>query len=397
MDAQMLRAIQDRFEHADALNASQFQFINLDRVQQEAGDRWDTLKERVFDVSEHFIQKRLNAYDVLIRCADGFLVLFAGSDQAANERLTKRISAELNAFYVGEEALKPFKLRSKTQSVTPETLRGFIASEDGYHEDADDGSSANTVTDLEIIDTQAEVVYWPLWDVAKGAVTTNVCLAKRGDDFAEYGHAMLSDRKDPDLDSRLDIEVAKQSAPAIQALLDEGRAAIFALSVNYSTIANSARRIAYLKAVEAIPERLRRYIVFKIDQTPPDAAPGTIQESFRIMRKFGSGLICDMALSDMDFGRFEGAGVDVFGVQCPSHSRGYEFSHKQQIQLSRFVHGAEALGARAMQDDVCSMRAFMTALDLGVRIFTGPIVAGERDKPVGAYPKSIDQIMTGAA
>jgi hypothetical protein len=110
----------------DAVEIGHFQWVNLDMVRAEAGDKWETLKEKVYSASSHFIEKRLSERDVLLRCKGGFILVFAkGSDEEAKER-TEQISQQLNLFFLGDRILKQFEISARSESIPVGDLADFM-------------------------------------------------------------------------------------------------------------------------------------------------------------------------------------------------------------------------------------------------------------------------------
>ncbi|MEC9250950.1 MAG: hypothetical protein VX501_09895, partial [Pseudomonadota bacterium] len=85
-----------------AVEMGQFQFVNLDEIRSQAGDEWPEIRDKTYEVSGHFIEKRLADDDVLIRCQGGFLIMFSQMGGVEAEAHVEEINDELNEFFLGE-------------------------------------------------------------------------------------------------------------------------------------------------------------------------------------------------------------------------------------------------------------------------------------------------------
>ena len=115
--AEILESIRDQLRGSKNVALGQFQIINLDLIKTVAGDRWDVLKQKIFDVSEAFIAQRLHASDALFRCDEGFLVVFATERADVAEAQAAWISHDLNRFYVGDEVFRKLKVTSRARAM----------------------------------------------------------------------------------------------------------------------------------------------------------------------------------------------------------------------------------------------------------------------------------------
>ena len=126
--SQLFKTLRERLRQADRFDLGQFQIINLDLIKARAGDRWSQMRNRVFEVSEHFIGQRLRADDVLVRCEEGFLIVFGSGCAEGAQTRTQAISDALNAFYLGDEFFKRLNIRSSAVRLDPGALVEFLQS-----------------------------------------------------------------------------------------------------------------------------------------------------------------------------------------------------------------------------------------------------------------------------
>ncbi len=85
----------------DPLETTQIEFINLGPLRDRYGARWPKVRERIFDVCQTFIERRIGRGDMVMRAATGFMVL-PGPDRTETASVfTARIQSELQAFFLG--------------------------------------------------------------------------------------------------------------------------------------------------------------------------------------------------------------------------------------------------------------------------------------------------------
>tara|TARA_R110000868_G_scaffold369683_1_gene633107 strand:+ start:10600 stop:12195 length:1596 start_codon:yes stop_codon:yes gene_type:complete len=105
---------------------NEFQFLNLEMVKAETGDRWIDVRKKIYGVAAHFVEKRMQADDVVVRCRGGFILIFAHlSGEDARARL-EVISRELNLFFLGDRILKNLEISSTARNVDAAEFAQFI-------------------------------------------------------------------------------------------------------------------------------------------------------------------------------------------------------------------------------------------------------------------------------
>jgi len=140
MSPETLKRLKAALAGRDAVDIGHFQWVNLDMVRAEAGEKWDLLKDKVYTASAHFIEKRLSPDDVMVRCQGGFIIVYAGCDDAAARERTELISQQLNLFFLGDRILQQFEISARSESVPVNDIADFMSraqkAGDSAHADA---------------------------------------------------------------------------------------------------------------------------------------------------------------------------------------------------------------------------------------------------------------------
>jgi len=118
MDQSLESKLKKALAGRDAADMGQFEFLNLDMVRAEAGDKWIEVRKKIYSVSAYFVEKRLHADDVVMRCRGGFILIFAHLNGAQARDRVGATSAELNRFFLGDQILKDLEVRAEAKSVS---------------------------------------------------------------------------------------------------------------------------------------------------------------------------------------------------------------------------------------------------------------------------------------
>lgn len=123
--------IQNRLRNAltgrQTVEMGQFQWLDLDMVRREAGEDWERLHRKIYNVSAQFIERRLDEGDVLLRAKGGFMLIFGqreGEDAAAK---VEEIALALNVFFLGDRILRSVKIEAEARSLSPEEFLQIVA------------------------------------------------------------------------------------------------------------------------------------------------------------------------------------------------------------------------------------------------------------------------------
>ena len=127
MDLETMKRLKTALAGRAAVDIGHFQWINLDMVKAEAGEQWDTLRKKIYTAAGHFIEKRLNENDVLVRCQGGFILVYADITGEDAKARTEALSQELNLFFLGDRILKRLEVSSKSQTVSMAELADMVA------------------------------------------------------------------------------------------------------------------------------------------------------------------------------------------------------------------------------------------------------------------------------
>tara|TARA_R110002073_G_scaffold68208_5_gene169513 strand:+ start:11311 stop:12564 length:1254 start_codon:yes stop_codon:yes gene_type:complete len=372
------------------MDIGQLQLINLDLVRLGAGDRWDKLRTKIFDVSIHFIEKRIGANDVLIRCEEGFLLLFGEDDAQANEARTREISEALNLFFLGDEILKQLQIKSLARRMDLDNLASLMSAEgitpkdkvetrtrSTAEDDTDPVGEVRTVGGYDF-GRDSEPVFLPIWDSRRQAITTQFCTLKTleyATGETVFGRDFLRGHDDPRDHLAYDLTVCEAASNAMRAAEARGRRVATCIQTHVKTLTSRDTRVAYFEALADIPEAMREYLFVRVDGILPGTPVSTLQEVFQSLRPYCGQRVAKLSFGETDLSRFRGLGIFMFGWNCPPLPADYRLTGNQQARLTQFAKSAAQLGASVYLSRPPSGAVIDQAIESRVRFLAGPRVA----------------------
>ena len=420
-----------------SVDMGQFQFLNLDKVREGAGADWERLREKVYEVSSHFIEKRLDPGDVVIRCQGGYLIIFEARDPDASEVAVREIAEELEHFFLGDRELSLLKVLGEARSVPTEELLEIVARTqdeapspakprksgearpDGdpappWKRDKRAASDDKAITDWkdaprpearpgyahrpEAVYKESnavwdDIVFKPCWDSRRSALLHNICVARRVvKGFAYYGRDTLMGSDDRVLHRKLDESVARAAQRGFQKSWSQGWACAIIVPVHYDTVATLSQRMKYFNILQSVPEAMRRYFFLRVDGVPKGAPLGQMQEIFRSMKPFGAYVLAHLDFGTADLKRFEGCGVGIFGTEVPNRMNEDGPEDHQVLALNDWVASARLLKAETYLTQTATLDVLEAGLSVGVRYFSGPAILPETPLPEPVRPLDLSEI-----
>ncbi|WP_203290937.1 hypothetical protein [Maricaulis parjimensis] len=420
-----------------SVDMGQFQFLNLDKVREGAGGDWERLREKVYDVSNHFIEKRLDAGDVVIRCQGGYLIIFETMDAEAAALAVSEIAEELEHFFLGDRELSLLKVLGEARSVPTEELLEIVARTQAevpaaakkpktvkpsadtepappWKREKRAASDDKAITDWkdaprpdpkpeyahrpEAVYKESnavwdDIVFKPCWDSRRSALLHNICVARRVvKGFAYYGRDTLMGSDDRVLHRKLDESVARAAQRGFQKAYSQGWACAIIVPVHYDTIATLSQRMKYFNILQSVPEAMRRYFFLRVDGVPKGAPLGQMQEIFRSMKPFGAYVLAHLDFGAADLKRFEGCGVGIFSAEVPARMNEDGPADSQVIALSEWVASAQSHKAETYLTQTSTLDVLEAGLSVGVRYFSGEVILPETPLPEPARPLTLSEI-----
>lgn len=380
----------------------QFQFINLETVKEEARDQWPRLKNKIFDVSRFFIEKRVAHDDVIIRCQDGFLVVFANLDAEAAHEKCDRITREMNAFFVGEQELAALEVRAASRSMDETQFQTLIRSENEAEtlthrplpvpEEAAPASAPprrrrNPFGDWKSGPGWNRIVFRALWDARAEAITGAYCLPARWCEergLLAEGYRALHDGDDAEQAAKVDDAVLEHGLKRFAETATAGQPFLLTLPIHFPAFEKRERRIALTKRLSQVPAELRRYLFFSLERIPAGAPTSHVYEAVHVLRPFGSGVFLGSNSPEFAWEQYGDCAARRFSLDL--HALG-PASPRRLEGLRHFFLTAKRARAETQLLGVNSAIDLQEGLAMGGRFFSGDLIAPASENPPS--PRSV--------
>lgn len=204
------------------LDVAQFQFVGIADIRRRYDPRWPAKRVRVNQIASHFISRRIAPDDVLIAGTDGYLLVSGSLTGGAADHAARRLSAELNAYFLGEPDFDDIQIGSQHHAMSiddfAETFGAMLAA-------AGRMPAATNAPD------PFSMGFTPLWNARSGALSAVFATpveratgAPLDWDLSTHRHAEMGERK------------LEASEVAMRSLWTSGGRAVVGVAVHVSTL-----------------------------------------------------------------------------------------------------------------------------------------------------------------
>lgn len=412
-----LRALVRQNSEAQQPLAGRVNFIGLSKIREKLGDRWAHLAERADDITRKAIERRLTNADVYTRYKElHYLIIFAQLSREQAQLKCALIAEEITKRLLGED-IAPELLEVKTM-VSP--IGGDIAFEDvpsietlaNQINGADDEQSAakppagSTTTDEEDAWWQTgntdgadplagvQLVYRPMWDVKRNAVTTYVCVPALPGPAGRLrvGESEIPRLHEPAIAHRLDVMVQRRVITDLRKLVAAGQRYLLCLPVHFETLASAQRRAEFAELCQrGIPPQGSKFLVFEITNVPAGVPASRLLDLSITLRKFSRGMLMRTTVDQTALRPAGESGVAGVGFENVAHGA----SESRQIQdMERFAAAAKKVGLVAYVHGLQSTSLATAAIGAGFDFVDGDVVKSVVDQPRAAFSFDMSDLFT---
>ncbi|WP_323760931.1 hypothetical protein [Maricaulis sp.] len=441
MSPEMRQKLKKALAGRTSVDMGQFQFLNLERVRARAGEDWPKLREKVYETSTQFIERRIKPDDVMLRVQGGFLIIFKAADVEAADEIVDAISGELNTFFLGQPELAEVRAEGEARDVPTHELLDIVARSQPHEPEPDPKKPAKVapvrggeqappwqtapVKERDDDDRTRwvegprpeprgrpsivagaspassgprpswdDIVFKPCWDSRKAVISHSLCVARKViDGFAYYGRETLSGSADRDQHRQLDRAIALAAQRGFQRARAAKRAGMIVVPVHYDSLSSVSRRMAYFKVLQPIPEPARKFFLLRVDGIPDGAPMAQMQEVFRSMKHFGAYVLAHHAFGSQRLDRFESCGIGVLSAETPARLNDGGVSEKDLLACVDWVTAGRSLTADTWLTQIGNPALVEAAMSAGVRYFSGPVIGQESDQPIPARRLGLADIL----
>ncbi len=377
MDKLKLKNIIAKNTASGCICLQSFHFINFDLVEHATGESWESLRKKVFDTTQNFLEKRLSQEDLIIKLQDGFLVVFAHINKEGGHVFGEQLSDEINRFFIGNEAFQNLQVQSKSSNVKVGELDQKIAD---IKKEANATHKENTQTShfkapywqTEIID-KLNYIYRPIWDSGNEVISSNSCIPQLNKNGASYyGREVMSGDKSLTLLRNIDLLMLRHSQKIAANIALKKKHCVITVTVSYKTLSDRTSRVKYFDQLASIPKQMRKFFFVCVDQIPSGAPQGKLIEIFRPLNTLCGATLVHNLPSSIHFDSFLACGVTIFGFSMQefvNQERGITADSLDKISF--YCSNVQKLKAVAYVTDVNNLDFIQPFMDCGVRFFCG--------------------------
>ncbi len=285
------------------LDVAQFQFIGIADVRKRYGVRWAEKRDRVSEVASDFISRRIASDDVLIAGADGFLLVFGSCKGAAADQAARRISSELNAFFLGEPDLNDIQIGAQHHSMSIDDFAAAFGAMLANMQKADAAQPQR--------DTLA-IGYTPLWNARGGALSAFFVTPLDAATGAplDWGPASI---RHADMDERK----LKASEIAMRALWTDGGRAIVGVALHVATLNSQQGMARIVQTMAGFDRRTARYRLLRVSCIEPGYPRIYLEDIMRTMRPHAPNIALGLSLQENDLSSILKLAPTAIGFTIP--------------------------------------------------------------------------------
>lgn len=363
------------------LDIAQFQFVGFDEIARAYGERWNIQRDRVKEIAHAFIKRRLGEHDMLVRAADGFVIIYGENTGEVAREHAEDVKSGLNTFYLGEGATQPPVQVSVNHARLPvQELLQTIG----------DVEFVTATKKLSVDDQLAgmRLKYLPAWDARQEAVGkyyATPVLRDTGERVPGYQYDIDCDREHDY--AVIDEMVLNQSEIALRNMVRDGKQSLLGVSLHYSSLRKSATRIRLCNIMGKFNRDLSRYRVVHIAGAPPGCPSIYLQEIYTALKQRVPRVAFNLAWNESDLRTVLGLSPFSVGFTLSPWALGENATVSQHELCARTkvaVEASHAAKARFFFDGHVDATMVSRLREAGVDVISSPAVWPLVDAPEGA-------------
>lgn len=372
-------------------SAGAVQLIGLGTLRSRLGNRWDSVKERIYDQTERLFDRYLPPSDVWLRADEAnYLVVFATLDRQAAELICGRIVSELHRLMLGNSDTHQITVRSivteldgniAVESTRLDQLLARAAQQGAAssHNEAADVGDARTGPAADVHESDLfhpTICFRPVFDTSHKVLSTYVCHAD--EETKRVLNALpADDTRSEDCKFKTDIEILSQSIEIYEDLYRNSFRYIQNLTVSLSTLSIGRHRREYLARCHSIPSHLIPFIVFVIQGVPTGVPYSRISEITTILKPYSRAILVLLDDGAPNLAAFAQAGVRGMGIAIHAG----EPDARATNRLHTFGTHVQRHGMIFFVDGIRSATMLRVAEDAGASYVAGPLIGQDTDVP----------------
>ena len=351
------------FEKKELMRSGKLQFIGLETVRNNFGERWPEIKELIYKTTELIISKYLDEKDLFIKHQDDtYIIFFAEASYEESHIKATLISEEIKHLLLKteKEKWKFFSIEKEIKEIDPselkdknsiaDTIDSYFPSSISHPDDVtkqnkkikNKNPEAKTKTN-----NSSDYVFMPIWDVKRNGLTTYICLKNTQSSFnALDGHKGLYFAQPHSKIREIDFATLRRAQKELAKTYQAGLNVFITCPVHYSTLSRQSCRDQYCLILQKIPDELKKFLFFLVIGTPKNVHQMQLQAFAPALKSYCLYLCADVPLTGAtNFETYRISGVDSVGVDLTNQEYTKEDLNKFVMSAKkRFIPFTFALG-----------------------------------------------------
>jgi GGDEF domain-containing protein len=387
LKTRLAAAVQGR----DVIAAGSFHLVGLAEIRERLGKDWERVRDKVHRQTQRIIERHIAPRDVYFPGGpDDYVLVFAEMGKAAAQLICAKITQEVQRTLLGDSETVEIGVRtlvSETDGslrIEKAKLSDLVASAAVAAQAVDPvappaGATAasqsrspawETMQATRAAPRQAaasalavygEIVYRPIWDVQREALTTY--LSRRAPPVTKTQPPPPS----PEQLAQLDSEALRSGIEVLADLYQNKFRLRLSFPVSFEAISAVPRFRSYLELCRAIPEDLRKLVAFELVDLPTGVPNGRLAELAAALRPY-----CGLVTATVDWVRTDLSQYANTGIRMVNAVILPGTEEKRTLaDMDRFARAAEKAGLLTAVEGVTTSSVALAAKGAGIGFISG--------------------------
>lgn len=409
----------------------QLQFLGLDEVKQQLGDRWEKKKEFIRSLCQRTVKPHIGKSDLCLEYGElGFVILFGELNDETATIKCGLIKAEILRQLKGDDELSDLNVHTSVgdlasggtsdaslldliekAGVSKPKKPDDVSSEESPEEKGNTTPPSGPLEYSEIQKKNFHQAQWasikstmqpgsdpfsiyegdqenglddvdfgflPLVNKKSGVISIFHCTAVRLDSFDRIinGHDVLSGSEDEKSAIELDQLTLARAKIGLMDMTMRKRIALVSIPVSYATLSRPRARQDFMAGMKSVPAELQRYLVVTLTGFPDGVPAATLSEHVHLLKNNVRGIAARVLPETNSFKALKEAGVQIVGFKF---SETEPVSAKMAQTMLTFKQNASKFGLSTFVRNLKRKDLVRAAIDLDYDYFSGPAIADISD------------------
>lgn len=384
--------LEEKVELAAASGKSQtagkMQFLDIERIRAEFGDRWQLVADKAQKIVENVIRARIGPADVMAPYSDdSYLVLFAELDEPHARLKTQAIAREIRERLLGElqleEGVRAFVVEVPEEEERPpgnvldwlnSTISAGLDIAPKRVGKTKDGAAAKRAGEI-------SACYRPTLFAAKSVISIHDCHPLRMiGDWVESG-ARAYPAKDPAVTFEIDHTLLEQGLRDLHSMIKRGKAGVIQIPIHAGSMLTHSSFMLIDLARSLHPDE-RKYLVLDLMGIEATGLLSRLPEIISTLHPFCRAISARVSLDFHDFEALARMGVLVVGsdLEALTNTEGL------RARVQKFIAGAQRCKQSVFLFGVHDTEALAAYKAMGVAYINGKAISLASAHPHGVHP-----------